>query len=210
MTISFDIYDEDYYQRGIETAKSLYQNYRWIPEMTIPMAMTMIDLLNIKPGEKILELGCAYGFLVKAFRLLHREAFGLEVSKHAINSVDPSVKDFCFLIDSIECIKKFEAEYCIAKDVFEHMLETDVEDFLNNLQTQNLFAVIPLGENGVFEAPANNLDVTHITCHTKEWWDELFKKCGWILHLSSYRVPGIKDSYYDKYPTAHGFFHLKR
>ena len=30
-------FDEDYYERGAETGKSLYSHYRWMPELTIPM-----------------------------------------------------------------------------------------------------------------------------------------------------------------------------
>ena len=41
-------YSEDYYERGIELGISGYSNYRWIPELTIPMCYEMINILNIK------------------------------------------------------------------------------------------------------------------------------------------------------------------
>lgn len=70
------MYDREYFEYGVETGKSNYQNYRWIPELTIPMAMTIIDLLGIKPNESVLDYGCAKGYLVKALRMLHRNAWG--------------------------------------------------------------------------------------------------------------------------------------
>ena len=33
-----EYFNEDYYERGAETGKSLYSHYRWMPELTIPMA----------------------------------------------------------------------------------------------------------------------------------------------------------------------------
>ena len=72
------VYNESYFERGLESGLSLYQNYRWIPELTIPMAMTIIDFLGIKRHQTILDFGCAKGFLVKAFRLLYRSAYGVD------------------------------------------------------------------------------------------------------------------------------------
>ena len=37
-------YDEDYFLRGKQTGKSLYEDYRWLPELTRPMVATGIGL----------------------------------------------------------------------------------------------------------------------------------------------------------------------
>ena len=37
-------FDEDYYERGAETGKSLYSHYRWMPELTIPMSVSYTHL----------------------------------------------------------------------------------------------------------------------------------------------------------------------
>ncbi len=81
-------FDRDYFERGIASGKSLYENYRWIPELTIPMAMTYIDTLGLKKEDRILDFGCAKGYVVKALRMLHRKAWGCDVSDYAIESSD--------------------------------------------------------------------------------------------------------------------------
>lgn len=203
---SLNSYDEDYYKRGIETGKSCYFDYRWLPETTISMAMTIIDYLGITRDQTILDYGAAFGYLVKAFRLLHRKAWGVDVSEYAISNADSKVAQYCTLLPEILDI---QFDFCIAKDVFEHIEKRDLPKTFNLIKADTLFAVIPLGENGRYRANANNFDVTHVTCRPKQWWINLFSKNGWNLENFTFQVPGIKDSY-NKIPEAHGFFVLKK
>lgn len=214
-----DCYNADYYERGLESGVSLYTNYRWIPELTIPMAMTMIDFLGIKRNETILEVGCSKGYLVKAFRLLYRQAWGIDVSEYAISNADSSVKDFCFLKQgkylSIPPEKPIQIpgrfDYCVCKDVLEHMKESElVELFTNEIEVKKkIFAVIPLGDENGYFAPSNNLDKTHVLCRDSGWWCDFFFENGYEIDDFRFVLTGIKDSYYEKYPHAHGFFTLR-
>jgi len=209
------MYDEAYFEYGIETGVSLYQNYRWMPELTIPMVMTMIDFLGIHRYQTVLDFGCAKGFVVKAFRLLGRSAFGVDSSEYAISRVDPDVQRYCLLKKGPTYANRKlgfprSFDYCIAKDVFEHLIESELSDELYVVPSDRLFAVIPLGEEGKYRAPANDLDVTHRICEPESWWVEFFMKKGWNVTDLRLCIPGIKDHYYDSYPTSHGFFTLER
>ena len=97
-------------------------------------------------------------------------------------------------------------DFCIAKDVFEHISVGQLPSMLRGINAKVLFAIIPLGDKGVFRAPANNFDVTHVTCASEDWWKDLFECNGWEVQEFTFRVDGIKDSYYQYYPKAHGFF----
>jgi len=204
-----DFYDQDYYERGLETGKSCYQNYRWIPELTIPMAMAIIDYLDIKPNQKILDYGCAKGFLVKAFRWLRREAWGVDVSEYALSNCDSEVQEYCLSPADYDYFGPDLVDVVIAKDVFEHISLTVLSDIVSERDCL-IFAVIPLGDNGTYRAPANNMDPTHITCMDEDEWKAFFNHHNLIVEQFTFKVDGIKDSYYDQYPTAHGFFTLRR
>jgi len=205
----YRMYNEDYYERGIETGVSCYQNYRWLPELTIAMAMTMIDYLGIERGKSILDFGCAKGFLVKAFRILGREAMGTDISEYAITNCDPAVKDYCDFPHMV--LGKWSNheyfDYCIAKDVLEHIPELEMQSTLISIRRQShtLFAVIPLGKDGRYIAEPNNCDVSHVTCKPIDWWVNQLQLAGWEVSKQSFCVPGIKDSYYETYPKGHGF-----
>ena len=91
-------YNKDYYENGLIKGISGYQNYRWIPELTIPMAYHLIQNLPISNNQRILDYGCAKGYLVKALRLLGFDAYGVDVSEYAIDNVDSDIRKFCSLI----------------------------------------------------------------------------------------------------------------
>ncbi len=194
------MYNEDYYERGIQTGVSCYENYRWMPEMTMAMAMVMIDYLDIPRGASVLDFGCAKGYLVKALRLLGRDAWGVDTSAYAINNSNGY------------CGPKMtgDFEYIIAKDVLEHLDISTLSDFLKTVKPNKIFAIIPLGDENGYTAPANDLDVTHRICRPTLWWCDFFEQNGWDVIKFTYRIDGIKDHYYERYPKAHGFFTLER
>jgi len=212
--IDQSFYDLDYFECGIETGKSRFQNYRWMPEHTMSLAMTIIDFLSIKKGDKILDFGCAKGYLVKAFRLLHREAYGMDISEYAIKNCDLAVKDYCSAYDHKNFLEngleEIDYNWCIAKDVLEHIKKEEIILTIDQIPAKKMFIVVPLGENGKYYAPANNLDKSHVTCESLDWWAQLFFNNGWYVLKHVYRVDGIKESYYNNCPNAHGFFVLEK
>lgn len=204
-------YDEDYFERGIVTGLSNYSNYRWIPELTIPMVMTMIDFLGINRTDKILDYGAAKGYIVKAFKWLGRHAIGVDVSMYAINNCDKEVEDRIFHVDSLpNLFEDFSFEWIIAKDVFEHIDYSQIKKVLSSLNANRMFAIIPMGENNRYFHRYNDADKTHVIREDYSWWITKFQKSGWALEDFRYEVRGIKDAYYDEVPKAHGFFTLKR
>ncbi len=206
--MSMNQYDKDYYERGIETGKSIYQNYRWIPERTIPIAMVIIDHLGIKRGQTVLDYGCAKGYLVKALRMLGRDAYGVDISEYAIKNVDAEVREYCVLKNDFKMSKT--ADFCISKDVFEHIPEDELPEVLAWIDAHELFAVITLGDENGYFCVEGNMDKTHVTCKDADWWRAVFIKNGWKIKHFLYRVDGIKDAYNEVSPTAHGFFTLRK
>jgi len=205
-------FDEAYYERGLETGVSCYQNYRWIPELTIPMAMTLIDFLGIKRFQRVLDFGCSKGFLVKAFRMLYRDAYGVDISEYAIRNTDPSVSEYCYEVPLWNSeMKEMGIDITIAKDVFEHIPPPDLTNTLCWMKgvSKKLFVIVPLGVHGKgFNASKNDLDKTHVICENASWWIDLFEGNKWEVVDFRTRLEGIKDSY-ESIPKAHGFFKLR-
>lgn len=198
-----NLYDENYYERGIETGISGYQNYHWMPDLTIPMCHFIIEYLNIK-NETILDYGCAKGYLVKAMRLLGKNAYGYDVSEYALNCADSEIRKY---ISSDFPNKHYDL--VISKDVFEHIPYENIDEVITKLRKicDKMFVVVPLGEYGKFNIPSYELDKTHIIRESLDWWENIFKKNGFCIKQSTYRIKGIKDNY-SSYEKGNGFFYL--
>lgn len=58
-----------------------------------PIAEDIIQHFDLKPGMKVLDIGCAKGFLVKDLMLMcpGLQAFGLDISEYAVKNCEPEV-----------------------------------------------------------------------------------------------------------------------
>jgi SAM-dependent methyltransferase len=206
-------YNEEYYERGIELGISGYSNYRWMPELTIPMCYEMINILNIKDDETILDFGCAKGYVVKGFRLLHKLAYGVDISEYAILSAPNDIKHYLYRIESEKDIplqnnKKYD--YTIAKDVLEHIPYEHLDSVLLQLRkiTNKLFIVVPLGENKKYIIPSYEQDTTHHIRESIDWWEYKLLNVGFTTVYKDYKIKHIKSNW-SKWEKGNGFFVLQ-
>ena len=57
-----EFFDKSYYESGPQSEKSLYQNFRWIPELTIPLnAHHIVQSMGIMHDQTVMDFGCAKG-----------------------------------------------------------------------------------------------------------------------------------------------------
>jgi len=209
-----DIYNSDYYEKGVESGKSLYSNFRWMPELTIPMCAEIIFNLNITEKQIILDFGCAKGYVVKAFRLLHRQAYGVDISKYAIQCAPRDIEKYVQLVnekDKIPLIhnrKKYD--WVISKDVLEHISYDCIDFVLNNIREscKNTFVVVPLGKGKKYNVPSYELDTTHIIREDLFWWQTKLKLAGFRVLSSSYEFGHIKENW-NSFEKGNGFFVCK-
>ena len=69
-----------------------YGGYRYDGRW-IPVAEDIVKHFQLKPGDRVLDVGCAKGFLVKDLMKVcpGLEAFGLDVSPYALTNCEPEV-----------------------------------------------------------------------------------------------------------------------
>jgi cyclopropane fatty-acyl-phospholipid synthase-like methyltransferase len=69
-----------------------YGGYRYDGRW-IPVARDIVAHFGLKPGDRVLDIGCAKGFLVKDLMQVcpGLEAFGLDVSHYALMNCEPEV-----------------------------------------------------------------------------------------------------------------------
>ena len=71
-----------------------YGGYRYMPGRWKPVAEALIQEYNLKPGDKVLDVGCGKAFLLYEMQLLIPELqlAGFDISMHGLNEKHPDFK----------------------------------------------------------------------------------------------------------------------
>ncbi|MBO6520055.1 MAG: class I SAM-dependent methyltransferase [Rhodospirillales bacterium] len=67
-----------------------YGGYRYDGRW-VPVASDIIAHFGLKPGARVLDIGCAKGFLVKDLLSQGMDAYGLDISNYALMNCEPEV-----------------------------------------------------------------------------------------------------------------------
>tara|TARA_E500000318_G_C3530052_1_gene200084 strand:- start:530 stop:1189 length:660 start_codon:yes stop_codon:yes gene_type:complete len=194
-----DYFNEDYYERGAETGKSLYSHYRWMPELTIPMAHHLSKYMDLHESEKVLDFGCAKGFTVKALRLLGYKAYGVDVSSYAISQIEEKTRKWCGVIQPQEALVCAEDGYdwILCKDILEHipydMIDLQLKVLYNG--GKRVMAMIPLGDGEKYIIDSYELDKSHFIRESLHWWHEKFEEAGFDVDMSTYDMGPFKKNW---------------
>lgn len=205
-----DYFDADYYCNGPQSGKSNYVDYRWLPDKTLPLVFAIQRYLRMPLGSTVLDFGCARGFVVRAFREIGMEAYGVDISKWAIENCDPEIKryvstDFNSLL----------YDYIISKDVWEHIPYQDLARtvrFLMDKTIDSLFVVVPLTwqDGGDYIYHGDNLDPSHQIRWCLTTWIEFLRDLNSeFVANGSLLIPGIKPYAIPPHGSC-GFLTLKR
>jgi len=201
-----ELYDKDYFENGIKTGKSGYENYRWLPDRIYGEIRAVINLLGIKPGDTVLDFGAAKGYWVRGFREYGIKAFGYDISRYAFETADKSVKKY---LSRSMPIGKFD--YIVSRNTFEHLDESDLVKLLKMFlkMTDTVFFTVPLIDPRTRDYVMQMPDITHKIRWTNAQWMSCAENCGWKDVIGYLSVEGLHDNF-KNYPNAMGFYLLKK
>lgn len=199
------MFDRDYYEDGPATGKSLYQNFRWIPELTIPLAHHLAIRCNFKQDDLILDYGCAKGYIVKALRLLNYKAYGVDISEYAVSQAPKDVEKYIELIVPGQKIPSYD--WIITKDTLEHIPYSELDLHLENLAdgSRNIFIMVPLGDGKKYNIKAYELDLTHHIRENLNWWATKLEKAGFEIISATHNMGPFKENW-QSHKEGNGLF----
>ncbi len=166
-----DQYDEYYYANYC--GRPYNRDESWL-NFFDGIAKRIIEQFDPKT---VLDAGCAWGFLVEAFRKRNVEAYGVDISEYAIGNVSPEIKPFCWQ-GSITAPfpQKYDLITCI--EVLEHMPPREAELAIENF-CEHADEII------ISSTPFDYKEATHINVHDPEYWAEKFARHGFYRDLEA-------------------------
>jgi 2-polyprenyl-3-methyl-5-hydroxy-6-metoxy-1,4-benzoquinol methylase len=178
--INGDWYDEDY----LSGKKSNWESpYCWENFENIFKSWAKIVVNGFPEAKSFLDVGCATGMLERAIlelakrKHLRYEIHGFDHSPTMILNCEEVARPFIeqSSIDDFTFTQNYDV--MISFDVFEHLTEEQAMRFLQRSRyfiNDCMFFVIALDE------PKQRNEPSHINLKTREYWHEVFLKCGWV------------------------------
>ncbi|MFC3674860.1 class I SAM-dependent methyltransferase [Ferrovibrio xuzhouensis] len=116
-------FDVEYFDGSREQGYGGYRyDGRWVP-----VAHRLIEHYNLRPGDRVLDIGCAKGFLVKDLReaLPGLDVWGLDVSGYALRNAVPEAQPY-LIQGSCDALPFPDADFKLAISInTAHNLELD-------------------------------------------------------------------------------------
>jgi GT2 family glycosyltransferase/predicted nuclease with TOPRIM domain len=165
-----DLFDEEYYRTGCGPV-AYERSDHWISFFGL-IAEHLIR--SLKPA-RVLDAGCAMGFLVEAFWDRGVEAWGIDISPYAIAKVRRDMEPFCRTASLTEPIQEaFDLITCI--EVVEHMTEDNARVAIANLCAAT-------GTILFSSSPSDFTEPTHFSVRPPLFWLKLYAECGFYPDL---------------------------
>ena len=120
--------------------------------------------------KRVLDAGCAMGFLVETLRERGVDAHGIDLSAFAIEQVHPPIRPFC-RVGSITGDLGGDYDLIISIEVVEHMPTREAEAAIANICAHT-------GDVLFSSTPIDYREPTHVNVHPPEYWAEQFARHG--------------------------------
>ena len=162
-----------------------YGGYKYMPGRWEKVAKAMANHYGIKPGDRILDVGCGKGFLLYDFTLVVPgvEVYGIDVSQYAIDNSKEEVRDRLTVGNATKLPwpdQHFDLVYSL--NTLHNLHCYDLDPALREIERvgrKNKYICVESYRNEVEKA---NLLYWQVTCeafNTPEEWAWWFKHTGY-------------------------------
>jgi len=141
----------------------------------------MVAHYSLKPGDKVLEIGCAKGFVLYEFLNHDLDVAGIDYSTYALENAVPSVRPFLVRGSCVDLPWPDDAfDFVYAKEILPHLqlaeLTTALFEMVRVSKAQNIFLEIQVVEDAKGGALMKIWDETHQIIETVEWWQAFLEE----------------------------------
>jgi SAM-dependent methyltransferase len=143
-----------------------------------PVATRLLMHYGLRPGARVLDIGCAKGFLVKDLRALGLEAFGIDISEYAIS--ESVVPRYTIVADVLEMRdwRKDGWDLIVSINTLHNLGRDDLSNVLRWIGL-NSYITLDAWNN---EEERKRMEAWNLTARTMmsvEEWKSFFRKSGY-------------------------------
>lgn len=136
---------------------------------------------DLKPGDSVLEIGCAKGFVLYEFHRLGMKVTGVDASQYAIDHAKEEIRDRLLLNQSAELPFETDSfDFVLGKEVLPHLEEHDavklISECMRVARGDKIFFEIQCAETEQVAEYMKIWDMTHQTMKPKQWWEDQLRR----------------------------------
>lgn len=162
-----------------------YGGYNYHPRFFSGVVRDMIQNYNLKPGDKILDIGCAKGFMLYDFKkaIPELEVKGIDISDYAIKNAIEDMKPFVDVGD-IRDLSKFEDkefDLVICITTVHNLPLEECKKAIKEIQRigKNSFITVDAWRTPLEEKRMKAWNLTGVTFMHINDWKKLFQEVGY-------------------------------
>lgn len=172
-------YDWRYFDKvGICYDGYIYDG-RWIP-----IAKKFIEYYNLKKGDKVLDVGCAKGYLVYDLVNLGIDTYGIDISEYAIDSAPDEIQVRLYFGNAKDLNLYFtenEFDLVISINTVHCLPEDECREAIRKIQKigKSAFITVDSWRNDEEKERMMDWNITGRTIMGDKDWKKLFKEEGY-------------------------------
>ena len=167
------LYTMEYYKSGCGTDYTR-------KDIWVPFFDNMAERIIEKYAPKtVLDMGCAFGYLVSALRNKGVQAYGIDISEYALSQADEKIKPYVKVMSALdELPDNFPKKYdlVVSIEMIEHLYEDDGLKVIKKMTEYSDRILLSYTDNDFAEP-------THVNVQQKEYWCEKFAEHNYFRDL---------------------------
>lgn len=148
------------------------------------IAKEICEHYGIKSGDKVLDVGCAKGFLVKDLRDLNIDCYGVDISNYAIANCHPDVKNYVRVGDSRELnFRDGEFDLVLSINTLHNLKRNDIIKSLSELMRVSKKSCFVQVDSYMTTEEKSRFEEWVLTARFHDYpsgWLDLFKEAGYF------------------------------
>lgn len=171
----------DYGRGYFDEPGGVYGGY-WYDGRYADAAKKLVEAFGLKPGDTVLELGCAKGFVLVELQKLGLDVRGIDASGYAVENAHKDVRDRIEWREAGPYLGRGASfDFVFAKELLPHLTQYTASSVAAEMTRvgKQAYVVIQCAANAEAAALMKQWDPTHRICKPREWWRKRLQSAGY-------------------------------